>query len=212
MKGKTVILAAGDFPKKGSEAWGELVNAARVICCDGAAKDYLRRMKKTPFAIVGDFDSWKGPLPKGAEIVRIGEQETNDLAKAVAFCRSRGWRSPIILGATGKREDHALGNIFRALAFGLEIATDFGRFIPVEGKRRLKVQKGAAISVFSTDPEAKVKSKGLEWPLDGVGFKNLYCATLNRASAATVTIETDRPIYLYIASAKSPRSSSTRLA
>jgi hypothetical protein len=43
-------------------------------------------------------------------------------------------------------------------------------------------------------------STGLEWPLAGVKFKNLYCATLNRASAARVTLTTTKPVLVYIGS------------
>ena len=42
-------------------------------------------------------------------------------------------------------------------------------------------------------------SRGLEWPLDGVRFENLYCATLNRATAAVVTLTSDRPVFAYLA-------------
>ncbi|MCR5414760.1 MAG: thiamine diphosphokinase [Kiritimatiellae bacterium] len=208
-RAETVILAAGDFPPRGSEAFAALASAKRVVCCDGAAKAYMRRMKRPPCAIVGDFDSWRGKIPEGTIAVRVAEQETNDLEKAVMFCRSRGWTNPVILGATGKRDDHSLGNVFRAFALGLETLTSHGRFMPVEGKARIKTGVGAAVSVFATDPSAKARSRGLVWPLDGVRFGNLYCATLNRTCAATVEIETTKPLLVYVASARSPRSSST---
>ena len=35
-----VILANGEFPKKGGAAWKLLASAKRVIACDGAAKAY----------------------------------------------------------------------------------------------------------------------------------------------------------------------------
>ena len=43
-------------------------------------------------------------------------------------------------------------------------------------------------------------STGLEWHLNGVKFKNLYCATLNRASAARVTLTATKPVLVYIGS------------
>jgi thiamine pyrophosphokinase len=100
----------------------------------------------------------------------------------------------------GKREDHLLGNVFRALDLGVEIVTEFGRFVPVVGKASFRIAKGTPVSVFAVDPATRMTSKGLEWPLDGVRFKNLYCATLNRASAARVTLATNRPVLVFIAS------------
>lgn len=199
MRGDTVILAAGDFPRAGGAAWRLLAGAKRVVCCDGAARAYRRRFKREPFAIVGDLDSLKGGRTGGARIVHVAEQETNDLAKAVRWCAAQGWKRPIIVGATGKREDHTLGNVFRALAFGLEIVTDHGRFVPFEGRLRLKVAAGAPVSVFAPDPATRMTSKGLEWPLDGVRFDNLYCATLNRATAPTVALTSTRRVSVWTA-------------
>ena len=195
--GETVILAAGDFPRKGGAARELLASAKRVVCCDSAADAYRRRMKKAPTVVVGDCDSVRGRFPA---LVRIDEQDTNDLAKAVRLCAERGWKRPVILGATGRREDHTIGNVFRALDFGLDVVTDTGRFTPVEGRRAFTIRKGAAISVFATDRETRMTSKGLVWPLDDVSFGNLYCATLNRACATRVTLTATKRVYLYIAS------------
>ena len=199
-RGETVILAAGDFPRKGGEAWRLLAAARRVVACDSAADAYRRRFGRWPTVAVGDMDSAKAALAatSGCRIVRVGEQETNDLAKAVAYCRKQGWRNPTILGACGKREDHAIGNIFRALELELEIVTDQGRFVPVCGRRTLRVASGAAVSVFAPDQKTRMTSRGLEWPLDSVRFENLYCATLNRATAARIMLTADRPVFVYI--------------
>ena len=190
------ILAAGDFPRRGGRAWDILASASAVVCCDSAADAYRRRMRREPYAVVGDGDSVRG---KFRNLVKVPCQETNDLEKAAAWCRAKGFESPVVLGATGRREDHTVGNVFRALDLGLEVVTDYGRFVPLEGRRTFKVEKGAAISIFAPDRSTRMKSRGLEWPLDRVEFRNLYCATLNRASASRVTLESDRRVYVYFA-------------
>ena len=198
----TVILANGEFPKRGGAGWKLLADAAQVVCCDGSAAAYRRRFGRWPTAVVGDLDSLgraaEVAARDGAVVVRIADQETNDLEKAIGYCESRGWRSPVIVGATGKREDHTLGNVFRALERGLEIVTDCGRFVPVCGCRTLHLAKGAGVSVFAPDPRTQMTSRGLQWPLDGVRFRNLHCATLNRATAATVVLTSTQPVYAYI--------------
>jgi len=201
MKNTTAILAAGDFPRKGGAAWRLLASARRVVACDSAAVAYRRHFRKWPTVVIGDLDSLPLSLllrKDGPKIVHIPDQETNDLEKSVAFCRRSGWESPIIVGATGRREDHTLGNVFRALDLGCEIVTDCGRFIPLCGEALFEVKKGAPLSVFATDPKTKMTSKGLEWPLDGVTFRNLYCATLNRTTATKVTLTATRPVYIYL--------------
>ena len=196
----TVILAAGDFPRKGGAAWKLLAGATCVVACDSAADAYRRRFRKWPTVIIGDLDSFSRPnlFPFPCSLIPVSDQNTNDLEKAMAYCAQQGWRNPVIVGATGKREDHSLGNVFRALAYGCEIVTDHGRFIPVRGKATLTVAKGAAISIFAPDPKTRMTSKGLKWPLAPVRFRNLYCATLNRATASRVTLTTTRPVSVFI--------------
>lgn len=197
----TVILANGAFPKKGTAAWRLLAEAKRVVCCDGAADGYRRHFGKWPAAIVGDFDSLRlssRGVGLSTEVVRFADQNTNDLEKAIVFCAMRGWKRPVIVGATGKREDHTLGNVFRALDYGCEIVTDEGRFVPVCGRASFKVEKGTAVSIFAPNPKTRMTSKGLEWPLDDVKFKNLYCATLNRATGVSVTISATHPVSVFI--------------
>ena len=197
MKPSTVILAAGDFPRKGGTAWKLLAGATRVVACDSAADAYHRRFHKWPIVIVGDLDSVRTrSVP--CRVIHDADQNTNDLEKALAYCVQRGWRKPVIVGATGKREDHSLGNVFRALDYGCEIVTDCGRFIPVCGKVTLKVAKGVAVSVFAPDARTRMTSKGLEWPLDDVKFRNLYCATLNRAARTCVTLTATKLVSVFI--------------
>lgn len=200
MEHRTVVLAAGDFPRKGGAAWKLLAEATRVVACDSAADAYRRRFRKWPTVIIGDFDSFSRPnlFPAPCSLIPVSDQDTNDLEKALAYCVQQGWRDPVIVGATGKREDHALGNVFRALDYGCEIVTDFGRFVPVRDRVTLTVAKGAAVSIFAPDPKTRMTSKGLEWPLAPVRFRNLYCATLNRATASRVTLMTNKPVSVFI--------------
>ena len=200
MEDRTVILAAGDFPRKGGAAWKLLAGATRVVACDSAADAYHRRFRKWPTVIIGDLDSFSRPnlFPFPSSLIPVPDQNTNDLEKALAYCAKQGWRNPVIVGATGKREDHTLGNVFRALAYGCTIVTDLGRFIPVRDKATFTVPKGAAVSVFAPDPKTRMTSKGLKWPLAPVKFRNLYCATLNRATASRVTLTTTKPVSVFI--------------
>jgi thiamine pyrophosphokinase len=192
---KTVILAAGDFPKRDGAAWNILAAAKRVICCDSAADQYRRRFKRDPDFVVGDLDSVRGEFP---ETVFDPDENVNDLGKAVRFVRSRGWNDLVIAGASGKREDHTIGNFFRALAEMVEVVTDYGVFRPVCGKASFAAAKGAGVSVFAPDPATVMTSKGLQWPLDGVKFGHLFCATLNRASSTRFTVTSDRPVGVYV--------------
>ena len=193
---QTVILAAGSFPRKGGVPWRILASAGRVVCCDGAADAYRRRFGRDPDVVVGDCDSLRGRF---RNVVKVAEQETNDLCKAYRHCVSNGWADPVVLGATGRREDHTLANVFLALDLGLTVVTDYGRFVPVEGDAAFHVGVGTPISIFAPDPATRMTSRGLEWPLDGHVFANLYSAALNRASAEIVELVSSHRVYVYVA-------------
>lgn len=193
---KTVILAAGAFPKREGLAWQTLVSAGRVVACDGAANAYRRHFRKWPDVVIGDLDSIGKNCPVA---VKVADQETNDLTKAIGFCRAKGWNDLVIVGATGLREDHAIGNVFRALDAQVPVITDCGVFHPVCGKARFRAKKGTPVSVFAPDPKTRMTSQGLAWKLDDIRFDNLYVATLNRTSATAFSVTSTRPVFVYIA-------------
>ena len=182
--------------------------ARRGVCSPARSASSLAILLQTPIGGASDagrpslLATWTAPRPQSPRrlvaVVRIEGQDDNDLAKAVAYCRRKRWKNPVILGACGKREDHAIGNVFRALEFGLEIVTGSGRFVPVCGRKTFRVRPGTAVSVFAPDSTTRMTSRGLEWPLDGVRFQNLYCATLNRATSSRVALTANRPVSVFI--------------
>lgn len=194
VEGRTVILAAGDFPLAGTLGERILQSAQRVICCDRAGDIYFEKTHRLPDLVVGDGDSLRGRFPA---VERIAEQETNDLDKALRVCAREGWSRPVVLGATGGRDDHTLGNLTRLMAEGVESVTNSGVFLPCRGEIRLELPIGSPISIFSTDPTTRAESQGLEWPLGGVDFSNLYCATLNRVVASPVIIRSTGLLSVY---------------
>ena len=195
----TVILAAGDFPTKGGKPWRILLSASRVVACDSAANAFRAAFGRWPDVVVGDLDSIAAT--PDTEIIHDSGQDDNDLAKAIRLCRERGWKVIAVLGATGKREDHTIGNIYRALDAQVRVVTETGEFLPVGGAAgtlTFKTRKNTGVSVFAPDPQTQMSSRGLKWKLDGVKFENAYCATLNRASSERVTVESNRPAFVYI--------------
>lgn len=105
------ILAAGDYPSAGI-AGSVLEGASKVVCCDGAAASFIAS-GRMPYAIVGDCDSLgRHEAELCVDLIRsVSSQDTNDLTKAVIFCAGEGLGEVVILGATGRREDHTLANI-----------------------------------------------------------------------------------------------------
>jgi len=194
---RTVILAAGDFPQRGGEPFRLLASACRVVACDSAAEQFHRVFHRWPDVVVGDMDS-AVRVPEKL-VVRVPDPSHNDLEKAISFCREKGWDNLVIVGASGKREDHAIGNIYRALDAQVPVVSDFGEFLPIFGRLSFRTWKGNGISIFALSPHVKMSSRGLRWKLDGVAFDRPYVATLNRASADNVTVVSNAPAFVYVA-------------
>lgn len=202
---QTAIIANGDFPK-GPLPLGILRNVDHVVCCDGAAKKFVEAFHRLPDAVVGDGDSLDAAMRRrlGARFHRVREQQTNDLEKAFRFCLARHAEFVVVLGATGRREDHTLGNIFRLLDFarrlpsGVVMATETGLFWPVRGTRTFDSACGMAVSVFAPHSGTRVKSTGLQWPLAGVKLEDLWTGTLNRAIAKSWSITASKPVLVFV--------------
>ena len=191
----TVILANGSFPKH-YVPLDYLRNADRIVCCDGSTENAVYA-GFTPFAIVGDMDSLSREMKIrfSDRIFQDKEQETNDLTKAVKWCHGSGYNEVIILGATGKREDHTIGNISLLTEYAkivnVRMVTDTGVFLPFLNSCRVNSFPGQQISVFSIDSGTQITSAGLRYPLMKKRLGNWWEATLNEALEDHITLEFD---------------------
>jgi thiamine pyrophosphokinase len=207
----TVIVADGTFPVN-EIPLSFLRNASLTVCCDGSAKT-LVDAGFTPDAIVGDMDSLDSGLAErfADRIYRYDEQDTNDLTKAVNWCAEKGYREIVIIGATGKREDHTLGNISLLAEYirdtEVMMVTDTGIFRPFIGSATIDSFSGQQVSIFSIDPETEVSSSGLKYPLVRKKIKNWWAATLNEATGDKFTLHFENGriiVYLKFRDDKTP--------
>ncbi|KAA6300962.1 MAG: thiamine pyrophosphokinase [Candidatus Ordinivivax streblomastigis] len=179
---ETVISANGSYPTHALPIV-LLKKANYVVCCDGAADEYIRR-GSVPNAIVGDGDSLSEETKKhfADRIYKDENQETNDQTKAVEFCITQGRKNIVILGATGKREDHTLGNISLLWEYmekvNIQMVTNYGIFTPVYGDATWECLPNEQISVFNFNC-TRMEGEGLEYPLRP--FTNWWQGTLNKA-------------------------------
>jgi thiamine pyrophosphokinase len=198
-----VIIANGLFPS--ARQGLDLLNSAELlICCDGAA-DKLIAYGKSPDVIIGDMDSVSEKVQRqfASIMVPSPDQESNDLTKAVNYCIDKAISSVSILGATGLREDHTLGNVSLMLDYFphimVDIVSDFGVFFLVQTGQQVKTYPGEKISIFSLDNQTKVSSAGLKYPLKDLQLSSWYKATLNEATEHSFTLEYEsrQPLIVY---------------
>ena len=159
-----------------------------------------------PEVVIGDMDSLPRRLREKLApiIVPVEEQDYNDLTKAMRYVLEHhpDVMDIHILGATGLREDHTVGNLgllmeytrmFDMTGIRVEMVSDYSTAFAITDSCELHVGKGRRVSLFSPDNSLTIKSEGLHWPTDGVVFDNWWPATLNRADADIIKLTFSHP-------------------
>lgn len=209
MHNTAVIICDGKFPA--TEYPRYLIRTADfIICCDGALKKFIRNSKsifgeeRLPDRVIGDMDSLSSSMKSKFRdiMIQIDEQEHNDQTKAFRWALENleDLSQVYILGATGEREDHTIGNIsllmeyartfdLESMGISVEMVTDHGTIFAATESFEMNCGEGRAISIFSPDNSLRIKSEGLVWPTDDVIFDNWWKATLNKASRDNVRLE-----------------------
>ena len=211
MEKDIVIICDGIFPKQEYPKY-LIRNADFIICCDGALTKFLKNSKKIfgeerlPDLVIGDMDTLSSAMQKkySGIIVRESEQEHNDQTKAVRWALSNidNIGTIHILGATGGRADHTIGNLsllmeytrmFDLEGINIEAVSDEGTIFPINDTIEFDCGQGREISIFSPDSTLRIKSEGLMYKTDDVVFDNWWKATLNKASQDNVRLEFSHP-------------------
>ncbi len=197
----TVILGNGEYPQ--AQLPLEVLDMAQsIIICDGAANKYVPTGK--PFdIIIGDGDSIADDIREqfASRIIISSCQETNDQTKAVKYLAEKGTHDIAIVGATGRRDDHSLGNISLLIEYFSQgvmarIYTDHGVFIPTQGNTTLITHPGQQISIFNFGC-TQLSAQGLQYPIRP--FNNWWQGTLNEATADRCIITADGTFLIYVA-------------
>ena len=195
-KRNIIIFANGELPtsKKANE---ELLSNKFILCCDGAVFK-AESLSIEPDLIIGDLDSINNNIKKKYKdkIIKIEDQDSNDLYKALIWAEKNNVESVSIIGADGGSDDHYLGNLFIILEndfnFKIKLITNNGQFNLTNSEEFSSVEN-QRVSLFCLDKEAKITSYGLKYKLKNYQFNNLYGATLNIAKTKKFKIECDSP-------------------
>ncbi len=187
---QAVVVGGGDYPCH-NVPLTLLANAHRVVCCDGAADEYITH-GLVPWRIVGDGDSLSGDTRrKHSGIIRINpDQETNDQTKAIEYLAAKGFKDIAIVAATGQREDHTLGNISLLVEYlrkglNVRIYTDYGMMVACEGNQSFRCPEGTAVSIFGFGTKG-MESQGLAYPIRD--FTSWWQGTLNKTTGTRFSV------------------------
>ena len=145
-----------------------------LLCADSGA-DAVLEAGVEPAFLVGDLDS-VSPAVRAAlpaeRVVAVAEQETTDLQKALEHALALGVKSAGLLGFTGRRTDHTLGNLSLLKRYGermdLRVVDGHCELRRVGSRIRFRARTGQKISLCPLDgPANRITTSGLKWPLQG---------------------------------------------
>jgi len=167
-----LILANGEPPSR-QLCRGRAAKAQWILCCDGACL-YAKAYGLTPDMIVGDMDSIGEKLPESfANIPLVKypvEKDATDLQLAIELTLKKGCTSIEIIGGTGRRTDHLLGNIQLLLYLAKKnipaTMIDSYNFISVvTGTVPLEGKEGDLVSIIPLSSNLRITTENLKYSL-----------------------------------------------
>ena len=167
---RAVIFSGGAFEKPD---WVTLPKDAMILCADSGLR-HARALGISPDWVLGDFDS-SSEQPEGESVLRYPpEKDDTDTQSTLNLAIRRGAKNILILGATGGRLDHFIGNM-GLLGYGRQkgvnvILADAQNYIClVENGHiiRKDSQFGKYVSFFAAGETVEgLTLKGFKYPLD----------------------------------------------
>lgn len=141
-----------------------------MIYCDGGLR-HAAALGREADLIVGDFDSHENPHAAAETIVLPHEKDDTDSYYAAKEALRRGYREFLLLGVSGARLDHTLGNL--ALLLMLDEAGARALLVDDYAEMEIVSQEGARVSdrypyfsLFNLDGSAgAVTVTGAKYPL-----------------------------------------------
>lgn len=170
---RVVIMLNGQPPRR--ELLQSVVAGAEVLIGADAGAVRLREAGLRIDYVVGDFDSVPPELLRSLpaeSVVHDPGQDDTDLEKALRFAVTR-WEQPhvVVVGTTGDRIDHVLGNVCGAVRYTekafIRFVEDYSITYFAHRQVQFEAPVGATVSLLPLGEVKGVRTEGLKWALHG---------------------------------------------
>lgn len=176
------LIVSGGVPPSISDLKKHSRDAALIIAADSAADVFIRlhssgkNISAWPHVVIGDFDS-AAPgnvsvlADMGAKVIALNvDKNETDTQAAVDYALESGADEIVILGATGKRMDHTLGNIamlLRAAQAGAvcRLIDRYNDIAVATDEYEIHGRKGQTVSILPLTADICVNATHLKYPL-----------------------------------------------
>ncbi|MFV0541579.1 MAG: thiamine diphosphokinase [Aestuariibaculum sp.] len=161
---KVFLLLKGEPPKVVPN-----LSDYNLICATDGAYGFLKSKNIKPHLICGDFDS-TDIFPENVEIIATPDQEFTDFDKALQLLFNRGYKTIHVYGASGKEQDHFLGNLSVALKWknrlDLTFFDNYGRYFLLNENTQLTNCLHKIVSLVPFPEAHGIITQGLQYPLN----------------------------------------------
>ena len=184
---KIFLLLNGELPK-------ELPNLSHydLVCATDGAYKHLKEQGVTPHFISGDFDSLEN-IPKDIEVIHTPNQDFTDFDKILQILFNKGFKSIDVFGASGKEQDHFLGNLDTAIKWKnklkLTFFDNYSYYFLADTDTKIVNCIGKIISLIPFPVAKSISTKGLQYPLNNEDLTfGKRIGTRNKAVEDTVEL------------------------
>lgn len=174
--------------------------AGLILAADGGANNAIARGIE-PHIVIGDLDSVTDATRsqlKGAEFIRVEDQNLCDFEKALDFLVQKKHRRVSVTGIEGQRFDFTLSNFSVIWRYVPDLTFEFfgadWRAYPIESSHAFHEPIGTTISFVPFGRCEGLTLEGLRYPLEG--------AELNIGQIAVSNVVTSSPFSVKLGSGR----------
>jgi thiamine pyrophosphokinase len=161
---KVFLLLNGEQPKKLPD-----LEEYETICATDGAYQYLLEHNIKPDFISGDFDSLKN-IPKEIETLETPDQNFTDFDKILQILFNKGHKTIDVFGASGKEQDHFIGNLNTAIQWKEKLKITFfdnhGCYFLADKKTVIDNCMHKTVSLIPFPEATRITTKGLQYGLN----------------------------------------------
>jgi thiamine pyrophosphokinase len=139
-----------------------------LICATDGAYHYLAENNIVPDLVCGDLDSSQ-EIPKNIEVIHTPNQDYTDFDKTLQILLEKGFTEIDVFGASGKEQDHFLGNLHTAIQFkgklNLTFFDNYSRYFLADKSTEISDCKDKIVSLVPFPKATNITTEGLQYPL-----------------------------------------------
>ncbi len=165
MNNKVILFLNGEIPNQ----IPDLTTYQKIFCTDGSY-NYLKKIGIQPDVICGDFDSINTTeFPSESEIIHTPDQNFTDFEKALHLIWQKKYLNVDVFGASGKQQDHFLGNLNAAYKMkeklNIKFFDNYSCYYFLNKSNTIKNVINKTISLYPFPIAKGIETEGLMYPL-----------------------------------------------